>query len=93
MEVITLRDYIEGMIRTQIQLTEDQVRTLKRAAADQGVSMAEIIRRCIDRGLADELAGRDSAYDRARALVGAFEDRRGASDVSAHHDRYLTERD
>ena len=38
-EVITLSDYIEGMIRTQIQLTGDQVRTLKRAAADQGVSI------------------------------------------------------
>jgi hypothetical protein len=81
------------MIRTQIQLTEEQVRKLKRAAADQGVSMAEIIRRCIDRGVADELAGRDSAYDRARTLVGAFEDRQGASDVSARHDRYLTESD
>jgi hypothetical protein len=81
------------MIRTQIQLTEAQVRKLKRAAAAQGVSMAEVIRRCIDRGVAHELPDRAAAYRAAGALIGAFEDRGGARDVSARHDDYLAEPD
>ncbi|MGH2555074.1 MAG: ribbon-helix-helix protein, CopG family, partial [Actinomycetota bacterium] len=32
------------MIRTQVQLTEEQARQLKRVAAERGVSLAEIIR-------------------------------------------------
>ena len=91
MDVITLGDYIRDMIRTQIQLTEAQVRKLKRAAAEQGVSMAEVIRRCIDRGVSEELPDRAAAYRRASALIGAFEDRRGACDVSTGHDDYLAE--
>ncbi len=93
MDVITPGDYIPDMIRTQIQLTEDQVRELKRAAAAQGVSMAEVIRRCIDRGVAEELPDREASYRRAGALIGAFEDRRGAKDVSTRHDVYLAEPD
>ena len=89
--MITLCDYIEGMIRTQIQLTEEQVRKLKRAAAEQGLSMAEVIRRCIDRGVADELPDREATWRRAVELIGAFEDRGGARDVSARHDAYLAE--
>ena len=81
------------MIRTQIQLTEEQVRKLKRAAAAQGVSMAEVIRRCIDRGVAEELPDRETAYRRAGTLVGAFRDRRGARDVSTRHDDYLAASD
>jgi hypothetical protein len=81
------------MIRTQIQLTEEQVRKLKRAAAAQGVSMAEVIRRCIDRGVAEELPDREPACRRAGMLVGAFRDRRGARDVSTRHDDYLAESD
>ena len=36
------------MVRTQIQLTEEQARRLKALAAEQGVSMAELIRRSVD---------------------------------------------
>ena len=89
--MITLCDYIEGMIRTQIQLTEEQVRKLKRAAAAQDVSMAEVIRRCIDRGVAEEARDRAAAYRAAGALIGAFVDRHGARDVSTRHDDYLTD--
>ena len=89
--MITLSDDFPRMIRRQVQLTGD--RCAIERAAHHGVSTAETIRRCIDRGLADEPGGRGLAYDRARTLVGAFEDRLGASDVSACHDRYLTESD
>ena len=36
------------MVRTQIQLTEEQARALKELAAEEGVSMAELIRRSVE---------------------------------------------
>ena len=77
------------MVRTQIQLTEEQLHKLRRAARGQGVSLAEIVRRCIDRAIEQEIPGRRDDYARAARLVGAFQDREGARDVSAQHDAYL----
>lgn len=36
------------MVRTQVQLTAEQVRALRRMAAREGVSVAELIRRSVD---------------------------------------------
>ena len=44
------------MIRTQIQLTEAQARKLRVRAREKGVSLAETIRRFVDRGLEEEKA-------------------------------------
>ena len=77
------------MLRTQIQLTEEQLHKLRRAARAQGVSLAEIVRRCIDRAIEQEIPGRRDDYARASRLVGAFQDREGARDVSAQHDAHL----
>jgi 16S rRNA U516 pseudouridylate synthase RsuA-like enzyme len=78
------------MVRTQIQLTEEQSRRLKRVAARKGVSVAELIRRSIDTALvSDDLPDRDEIKSRARAVFGAFADTR--SDVSENHDQYLSE--
>lgn len=77
------------MIRTQIQLTEQQVLKLRRAARAQGVSLAEMVRRLVDRGIAAELPDRAAAYAMAAERVGAFRDRDAASDVSERHDAYL----
>jgi hypothetical protein len=77
------------MIRTQIQLTEEQARRLRQAARERGVSMAEVVRRCIDRGLAAEVPDRAARYARAADLVGAFEDPTGARRVAEAHDDYL----
>jgi hypothetical protein len=79
------------MVRTQIQLTEQQARRLRAQARELGVSLAEVIRRHVERGLADETANRASLYDRAARVVGRFTDRRGAPDVAIQHDRYLDE--
>jgi len=81
--------YIPAMIRTQIQLTEEQARRLRLAARERGVSMAEVVRRCIDRGLAAEVPGRAARYARAADLVGAFEDPTEARRVAESHDEYL----
>lgn len=67
------------------------MRKLRSAAREQGVSIAEIVRRCVDRGLAHEMAGRRERYARAGDLIGLFRDREDASDVADEHDRYLDE--
>ena len=52
------------MIRTQIQLSEDQVEKLKEVGAQRDVSLAEMIRQAVDQwistqgSLATELSGR-----------------------------------
>lgn len=79
------------MVRTQIQLTDKQARKLRTIAREQGISLAELIRRCIDRMLSEPPTAREELYARAAELVGRFRDPRGAQDLSTDHDRYLDE--
>jgi hypothetical protein len=79
------------MIRTQIQLTEEQAAKLKRIAADRGVSMAEVIRDAVDR-----LPRRDDRRERLERAIHALRtshvrDVEGKTDVSARHDEYLAD--
>jgi len=60
------------MIRTQIQLQEDQARRLKKAAHLEGVSLAEMIRRCVDRALPELQSSRAQRYEIARAAIGVL---------------------
>jgi hypothetical protein len=79
------------MVRTQIQLTEKQARELKRIAAREGVSMAEVVRRAVDVKLRER--GGDVPWDekvrRALAVMGKFHS--GLTDVAERHDHYLAE--
>jgi hypothetical protein len=78
------------MVRTQIQLTEEQAKKIKKIAASRGVPMAEVIRDAVE-GAIRSGAGTVSEERRKRALeiVGRF--RSGKRDVSRKHDDYLTE--
>ncbi len=79
------------MVRTQIQLTERQARELKRMAAREGVSMAEVIRRSVDARIregAGEVPWEERVH-RAQAAMGKF--RSGLKDVAERHDDYLVE--
>ncbi len=78
------------MIRTQIQLTEGQARTLKRLARQQQRSVAELIRQSVDLYLASrgELP-LDQQYERATAVLGKY--RSGDADLGRNHDQYLAE--
>ena len=80
------------MIRTQIQLAPSQERLVRRFAEREGISMAEAIRRCIDKALGnrdwDDIAAK---YRAATALVGSLESSDGATDLSENHDAYLDE--
>jgi hypothetical protein len=78
------------MVRTQIQITEEQAAALKERSALLGVSMAELIRRGIDRIL--EPNGGSLQEERVRrAIQAAGRFRSGLHDVSANHDKYLAE--
>lgn len=76
------------MVRTQIQLTEDQYKKLKRQADIEGVSMSELIRRGVDRLLSTP-AGRSDEEMRSQALeiMGRFKS--GKKDIARRHDDYL----
>jgi hypothetical protein len=72
------------MIRTQLQLTEEQARALRLVAAQRGVSMAAVVRELIDEALQAPAASRTA---RARSSIGRFAS--GAHDVAREHDREL----
>jgi predicted DNA-binding protein len=78
------------MVRTQIQLTEEQSRRLKASAARQGISVAELIRRGIEAALGKESALSEEELSR-RAIQAAGKFHSGRSDVSRRHDEYLGE--
>lgn len=77
------------MVRTQIQLTEEQVRRLKRRAAERGVSMAALIREAIDE--AGRHNGRRNRRERMIEAVERGRYRSGLNDVSVEHDEYLAD--
>ncbi len=78
------------MLRTQIQLTEQQVASLKARAAAEGISMAELIRRSIDLALTSSLLPEPSNQtQRAMAVAGRFCS--GLGDLAENHDKYLAE--
>jgi predicted DNA-binding protein len=76
------------MIRTQIQLTEEQSTRLKAMAARRGISIAKLIRQSIDVLLSrsDERPPED-LYRRAARAAGKY--RSGNRDVAERHDDYL----
>ena len=75
-----------GMER--VLFTEEQVAALKGLSARTGLSMAELIRRSVDR-LVRTPQSDEERWKRARAAVGGAHS--GHSDVSVNHDRYLAE--
>jgi hypothetical protein len=78
------------MVRTQIQLNEEQVKAVKKIANAHGVSVAEVIRRAVDGIISvNPTAGTEERHKRALEIVGKF--RSGRHDVSRMHDAYLVE--
>jgi hypothetical protein len=78
------------MVRTQIQLTEEQAARLKTIAARTGVSVAELIRKSVDALFAREGGPTpDDTYERAARASGRFSSEAG--DVSIRHDQYLAD--
>ena len=81
------------MVRTQIQVSEEQHRRLTRHAQRLGISLAEAVRRCVDAQLVQDetLASRDEQVRAALAICGKYRAPRGATRVAQEHDRHLDE--
>lgn len=78
------------MIRTQIQLTEEQASRLKQIASEKRLSIAKLIRQAID-ALIKTSAAADAEEKMKRALAAAGAFRSGRADLSARHDDHLAE--
>lgn len=77
------------MIRVQIQLDPDRARELRRAAEEDGVSQAELVRRAVGAYLEERRLPDEAAVQRAVALIGKGSS--GRPDLAEDHDRYLAE--
>jgi Arc/MetJ-type ribon-helix-helix transcriptional regulator len=74
------------MVRTQIQLTEEQAARVRRLAAQRGQSFAAVIRDAVDR-LPDDEAERNARFERALEAARNSTLRSGIPDLSVEHDR------
>ena len=78
------------MIRTQIQITEEQANRLKQMAAAQGRSIADLIREAVDRLTGDdEAAARGERMKGVAKAFGKF--RSGRRDLADGHDAHFAE--
>jgi Arc/MetJ-type ribon-helix-helix transcriptional regulator len=78
------------MIRTQIQLTEEQSRRIKWVARQKNISMAQAIRYAVDDWLerSSQLTEAER-WERSLDAVGSCHS--GNSDLAENHDRSLAE--
>ncbi len=81
------------MIRTIVQLTEEQHRLLKEMAAEYHTSVSELVRQGVDKLTRSQkpILSREEKIRRAMSVVGIAHDRYGATDISINHDKYLEE--
>ncbi|MBM4055740.1 MAG: ribbon-helix-helix protein, CopG family [Planctomycetes bacterium] len=78
------------MVRTQIQLTEEQVKALKKIALSRHLSIAEIIRQAVDTVIrTNTMVDIEERRKRAIDIAGRFSS--GKRDISRKHDIYLAE--
>lgn len=78
------------MKRTQIQLTDEQAIKLHSIAEEKHVSVASLIRDCVDNLLEYEYkVPREELIKRSLEAAGSFHS--GKGDISEHHDDYLAE--
>jgi predicted DNA-binding ribbon-helix-helix protein len=78
------------MVRTQIQLTAQQAKAIKKIARARHLSVAELIRQAVD-NLIKASTVIDVEERRKRALDAAGRFRSGLRDLSTEHDKYLEE--
>ncbi|MEW6554127.1 MAG: ribbon-helix-helix protein, CopG family [Actinomycetota bacterium] len=76
------------MVRTVIQLDENQYRELKRIAGERNRSMSALIREGVNKIIQGSLSPEDM---KRRALEVAGRHRSGIADLAEKHDSYLAE--
>lgn len=73
------------MVRTQIQLSEDEAVAVKRLARERSISMAAVIRIAVDEYVEREASpSLAESWQRSLAALGGF--RSGGADLSTNHD-------
>lgn len=77
------------MIRTQIQLSEEQMERLKALARRRGVSLAQLVREGVERILADSVS--EDRWRRLWEVVGGSRELEKTGDVAVDHDRQLVD--
>ena len=83
------------MVRTMVQLTEEQVRALKAIAKARKTSVAKLVRESVTFYVAStakiSLQERKKRARAIRSVAGKYHDIQRAKDLSTHHDKYLEE--
>lgn len=86
------------MVRTMIQLTEEQAKALKKIARARKMSVSAIVRESVAMYVRTERLNAQREEKRLRALEGLekikrakYRDIEGKTDVSVNHDKYLEE--
>jgi hypothetical protein len=79
--------YNVHMLRVQVQLTEEQLKTLRKYSAAGGEGVAGLVRKAVDAWIRNE--ERNSQVERALAAIGGFHS--GLGDLAERHDAYLDE--
>jgi predicted transcriptional regulator len=82
-------DIIYSVVRTIVQLPDEQAVALERAARRRGISKAAVVREALRQLLGPEEASDDEAVRRALAAAGCFAS--GVPDLAEHHDDYLAQ--
>jgi len=77
------------MMRTQISLTEDQMRRLRREARRRHMSLAAVIRDAVDRVVPDDDVLRSARIDALLAAAGSVAS--GSGSIARDHDAVLGE--
>ncbi|MBB4660528.1 ribbon-helix-helix protein, CopG family [Conexibacter arvalis] len=77
------------MVRTIVQLPDEQAAALERAARRRGVSRAAVVREALDLLLGPEAVDDAQALRRALAAAGSIAS--GVPDLAERHDDYLAE--
>ena len=78
------------MVRTQVQLTQDQATQLKHLAARSGRSMADLVREGVEQLLRGQAElSRPERMQRAARVFGTFKS--GISDLSHRHDEHFVD--
>ncbi|MBI2322382.1 MAG: ribbon-helix-helix protein, CopG family [Chloroflexi bacterium] len=78
------------MLRTQVQLTEEQLARLRALARRDGSSVAEVVRRAVDHFITEDEAERQRhRAERLLSIVGRFSS--GLGDLAERHDDYFAE--
>ena len=86
------------MVRTMVQLTEEQIKALKALAKTRKTSVANLVRESVTAYVTTTAQAPERIKKKRRALAGLqkikkakFRDVAGKKDLSVNHDKYLEE--